>query len=95
MDGSNPYLLGFSPLSMDIKTKRFALMILACSASGVILGGTASWADSSQCFQAKVPTSECVTQDPLMKTIEGMSFGLLAGAGAAIGATFQIKRQED
>jgi hypothetical protein len=30
-----------------------------------------------------------------MKTIEGMSVGLVAGAGAAIGATLQMKRQED
>jgi len=79
---------------MDRKANRLILLIVTCSATGVILGGTASWADSSQCLQAKSVTSECLTQDPVMKTIQGMSTGLIAGAGAALGATWQIKQDE-
>ena len=80
---------------MDRKHNRLLLLIVACSATGVVLGGTASWAESTHCLQATAATSECLTQDPIMKTIEGMSVGLVAGAGAAIGATLQMKRQED
>ena len=80
---------------MDRKTNRFILLIVACSATGVVLGGTSSWAESNQCLQAKTPTSECLTQDPVMKTLEGMSFGLIAGAGAAVGAALQLKQQKD
>lgn len=80
---------------MDIKTKRFLLLIVACSATGVVLGGTASWAESNQCLQANAITSECLTQEPAMKTLEGMSVGLVAGAAAAIGAVWQIKQQDD
>ena len=73
---------------------RFLLYILACSAIGVVLGGTASWAESNHCWQAEIPTAECLTQDPVLKTIQGMSTGLIAGACAAIGATWQIKQED-
>ncbi len=79
---------------MDRKTKRLLLLIVSCSATGVILGGTASWAESNQCLQAKTVTSECLTQDPGLKTLEGMSTGLIAGAGAALGAAWQLKHED-
>ena len=78
---------------MGIKNHRFLILITACSVAGVILGGTTSWAYSNQCFESNNLTSECLTQDPVSKTIEGMSMGLLAGAGAAVGARLQIERQ--
>lgn len=74
---------------MDIKTKRLLLLVVSCSLAGVILGGTSSWAQSKMCFQASTVTSECLTQDRKSKTIEGMSTGLLAGAGAAFGVAWQ------
>lgn len=79
---------------MNIKQNRFIFLIVACSAVGVVLGGASSWADSHMCLQASTPTSECLTQDPLLKTIEGMGSGLLAGAGAAVGVTWQLKQQQ-
>ncbi|HEY9891178.1 MAG TPA: hypothetical protein V6D37_05125 [Candidatus Sericytochromatia bacterium] len=78
---------------MDRKNHRFFLLIATCSITGVVLGGTTSWAQSNQCLQAKNLTSECLTQSPINKTIEGMSVGLLAGAGAAVSAAFQARRQ--
>ncbi|MGC1394347.1 MAG: hypothetical protein WA828_08700 [Coleofasciculaceae cyanobacterium] len=80
---------------MGRKDYRFLILIATCSIAGVILGGTSSWAQSNQCLQAEHLTSECLTQSPLQKTIEGMSVGLLAGAGAAVGAAFQLKRESD
>lgn len=79
---------------MGIKLNRSLIFIVACSAVGVILGGTASWAESTQCLQAENPTSECVMKDPITKTVEGMSSGFLAGAGAAIGATLHLKSKD-
>jgi hypothetical protein len=81
-------------LPMGRKTNRFILLVTLCSATGVILGGTASWAESSQCLKDETPTSECLTQNPVVKTFEGMSVGLVAGAGAAIGAALQLKRED-
>lgn len=78
---------------MGIKNNRFLILIASCSVVGVILGGTTSWAYSNRCLQAQTLTSECLTQDPVLKTIEGMSMGLFAGAGAAVGAALQVKRQ--
>jgi hypothetical protein len=72
------------------RNNRLILFIVACSALGVALGGTAAQAQINQCELAKTPTNECLTQDPLYTTLEGMSVGLLAGAGAALGATFQL-----
>jgi hypothetical protein len=79
---------------MDRKTKRLLLLIASCSLTGVILGGTASWAESNLCLQADKVTSDCVTQDSVQKTIEGMSTGLVAGAGAAFGVAWNLGHQD-
>jgi hypothetical protein len=79
---------------MDRKTKRLLLLVVSCSVTGVILGGTASWAESSMCLQANQVTNDCLTQSPMQKTIQGMSTGLLAGAGAAFGAAWNVRHQD-
>jgi len=43
-------------------------------------------------LQAKNLTSECLTQDPAAQILQGMSVGLFAGAGAAAGAAYQLRR---
>jgi len=77
---------------MDRKKYRSLLLILLCSAAGVIVGGTASWAEGSQCLQAKVLTNQCLTQEPIVKTLEGMATGMIAGIGAGAGAAWNAKR---
>lgn len=79
---------------MNMKTGRFCLFIAGCSIAGVILGGTASQAEIRQCLTAELPTHECLTQNPVHETIEGMSFGLIAGLGAALGATWQMWQKD-
>lgn len=76
------------------KTKRLLLLVISCSAAGVVLGGTASWAESNQCMQASNITSDCLTQSPVTKTLQGMSTGLIAGAGAAFGAAWQLRHED-
>jgi hypothetical protein len=79
---------------MGRKTNRLLILIATCSIAGVVLGGSTSWAYSNQCLQANEVTNECLTVDPVTKTIQGMSVGLFAGAGAAVGAAMQLRRQE-
>jgi len=79
---------------MDRKTKRLLLLVASCSVAGVVLGGTASWAESNICLQADNVTSECLTQNPIQKTVEGMSTGLLAGAGAAFGVAWNVRHED-
>ncbi|MBW4613661.1 MAG: hypothetical protein KME21_10330 [Desmonostoc vinosum HA7617-LM4] len=79
---------------MDRKIQRLLLLVVSCSVTGVILGGTAGWAESNLCLQDSKVTNECLTQDPIEKTFQGMSTGLLAGTGAACGAAWHL-RQED
>jgi hypothetical protein len=79
---------------MDRKNKRLLLLIVSCSAAGVVLGGTTSWAESKNCLQANNVTSECLSQNSVMKTLQGMSTGLIAGAGAAFGAAWQLRNEE-
>lgn len=79
---------------MGRKDHRFLVLIVLCSLVGVLLGGTAGWAESNQCFQAELPTSECLSQGPAAKTFEGMRYGLIAGVGSAIGAAWNIKRED-
>ena len=80
--------------SMDRKTKRLLLLVVSCSVAGVILGGTTSWAESNLCLRANKVTSDCLTQDPIEKTIQGMSTGLVAGAGAAFGVAWNARHQD-
>ncbi|WP_071189022.1 hypothetical protein [Trichormus sp. NMC-1] len=79
---------------MDRKSKRLLLLVVSCSISGVILGGTSAWAESKMCWRADTVTSECLTQNIVEKTIQGMSTGLLAGAGAAFGAAWNLHHQD-
>lgn len=79
---------------MHIKNKRLALLVISCSAVGVILGGSASWADSNQCWKSKDVTNDCITTEPIVRTMQGMSTGLIAGFVAAVAATGQIKHDE-
>ncbi|MHC5719393.1 MAG: hypothetical protein ACYTX0_46930 [Nostoc sp.] len=76
------------------KNKRLLLLVVCCSITGVILGGTAGWAESSLCLDDSKVTNECLTQNPIQKTIEGMSTGLLGGAGAAFGAVWQLRHED-
>ncbi len=79
---------------MDRKNKRLLLLVVSCSVAGVVLGGTSSWAESTMCMNATEVTSECLTQDPITKSIQGMSTGLLAGGGAAFGAAWQLRNED-
>ena len=79
---------------MDRKDKKLLLLVVSCSVAGVVLGGTSSLAESTMCMNATEVTSECLTQDPVSKTLQGMSTGLLAGAGAAFGAAFTLRKED-
>lgn len=79
---------------MDRKTKRLLLLVASCSVAGVVLGGTTSWAESNLCLQADKVTSDCLIQEPVQKTIQGMSTGLLAGAGAAFGVAWNLRHED-
>jgi hypothetical protein len=79
---------------MDRKTKRLLLLVVSCSVSGVILGATSGWAESRMCLNADTVTSECLTQNQVERTIQGMSTGLLAGAGAALSAAWNLRHNE-
>jgi hypothetical protein len=72
------------------KNSRFLIYIVSCSTIGVLVGGTAYSTELNRCLDAATPTNRCLTQDPALRTLEGMTFGLIAGAGAALGSTWQI-----
>ncbi|MEQ8538926.1 MAG: hypothetical protein RIB93_15930 [Coleofasciculus sp. D1-CHI-01] len=75
---------------MDRKIIRLCLFIVSCSAVGLVVGGTAAQAELNQCLGIATPTDDCLLQDPMVKTVEGMGIGLLAGVGASVGAAWQI-----
>ncbi|MBI1242049.1 hypothetical protein [Umezakia ovalisporum] len=79
---------------MDRKIKRLLLLVFSCSLAGVILGGTSSWAKSNLCLQSETVTSDCLQQEPLEKTLQGMSTGLLAGATAAGCAAWNFRHED-
>ena len=70
---------------------RFCLLVALCSLTGLVLGGTANRAEMQQCLVSDSPTDACLTADPATKTVEGMGMGIVAGAGAAIGAFLQLR----
>lgn len=79
---------------MDRKAHRLFLYVALCSIAGVILGGTASRAEINQCLTDETPSNECLTESPITKTLEGMSAGLVAGAGAAVGIALQLRQKD-
>jgi hypothetical protein len=76
---------------MGRKIDRLPLTIVLCSVLGVFLGATASQAEINQCLTVDNPSNQCLTQNPIMKRLEGMGMGLFAGAGAAVGASWHMK----
>jgi hypothetical protein len=79
---------------MDRKIIRLCLFIVSCSAVGLVVGGTAAQAELNQCLGVATPNDECLLQDPMVKMVEGMGMGLLAGVGASVGAVWQIWRNK-
>lgn len=79
---------------MDRKTKRLLLLVVSCSLAGVVVGGTSAWAETNTCLRASTVTSECITQNPAIKTLQGMTTGLVAGAGAAFGVAWQHRHED-
>lgn len=80
---------------VNTSSHRLFFFIAVCSVLGVVLGGTASRADIQQCLTVETPSNECLTQDPTITMLEGMSGGLVAGAGAAIAVTWQSWQRKD
>ena len=79
---------------MDLETKRLLLLVVSCCAIGIVLGGAVNWTQTNTCLQASNLTTECLTQNPLEKTIQGMGTGLGAGAGAAFGIAWQLNHKD-
>ncbi|MBW4468407.1 MAG: hypothetical protein KME07_23520 [Pegethrix bostrychoides GSE-TBD4-15B] len=73
------------------KPDRAPLLIALCSVAGLLVGATSSQAEMNQCLNDATPSSQCLTQNPVAKRVEGMSMGLFAGAGAAVAATWRMK----
>ncbi|MBZ8180754.1 MAG: hypothetical protein SAL07_19765 [Oscillatoria sp. PMC 1051.18] len=78
---------------MDRKINRHLAFFTICATLGIVFGGVSSQAQINQCVVE--PTEECVTKDPLVKQLEGMSFGLIAGLTAGFGATWKMWFKED
>ena len=72
------------------KNNRLLLIIVICSLLGVLLGGAASYSETIQCLNAQTPSNSCLSQDPYLKTLQGISSGLIAGIAAALGATWHL-----
>ncbi|HLP92175.1 MAG TPA: hypothetical protein VK184_26740 [Nostocaceae cyanobacterium] len=79
---------------MDRNINRLLLLVISCSTVGVILGGTAGWAESNLCWRGNNVSNECITQSTTYKTVKGMGTGMLAGMGAAFGAVWNIRPKD-
>lgn len=68
--------------------KRLWTAIAICGALGVVFGCATGQAAVNQC-QTTDPAHHCLSQDPWQTRLENISFGLFAGIGGAVGATWQ------
>lgn len=80
---------------MDRNTSRHIIFISTCAALGIIVGGMTSRIELNSCLAQSSPSPSCLLQDPTVKTVEGMSFGLLAGIGSAVSIAWQVWREEN
>ncbi len=73
------------------KTKdfRFLFLLMFCAVSGAVLNGSAAFAESTRCSQSEHPTTQCLTQSPVIQTIQGAFTGIVVGSAAAVGAVWR------
>lgn len=74
--------------------KRFWLVVILCGISGMLMGATTSQATINECLTDSTPSQSCLTQDPNLLKVESVAMGLLAGVGAAFGATWQATQEK-
>lgn len=65
---------------------RLLFTVAFCAVLGAILNSSTAWAESTNCLQSENPSVQCLSKPPTVSAIEGGMMGLMAGAGAALGA---------
>jgi TctA family transporter len=69
--------------------KRFWTAIAVCSVLGIVFGCATGQAAVNECAASAFPSDACLLKDPWQTRLENISFGLFAGMGGAVGATWQ------
>ena len=74
---------------------RFLAAIAVCGALGVIFGCATGQAAVKECANTDSLSNSCLRQEPWQMRLENISFGLFAGIGGAVGATWQAWKKND
>jgi hypothetical protein len=77
---------------MTTNTQRLVFLITTCSLLGLGLGAIDSRIQRDRC--ATRPTDDCLTQSAGLKLWAGMGQGLVVGTFAAIGASWNILKED-
>ena len=73
------------------KTQRLLLLVICCSITGVILGGTAAWAESNLCLEDSKVTSDCVTQESNPKNYPRNEYGIVSRGWGRLWCSMAVK----
>jgi hypothetical protein len=71
---------------------RFCLVIASCGCLGLGFGALTSQTSLNQCT-TQPTTDACLTQTPWLKMLEGMGQGFLVGTCAAVGASWNVLKE--
>lgn len=75
--------------------KRFFLLTATCGTLGIIVGVITSQVAIDQCFSGQAPTEDCLISDFSTLKLKNITVGFVAGVGAAIGASWNVLKQDN
>jgi hypothetical protein len=80
-------------MTVNQNEKRLLLFVTSCAVAGLAVGGISGFTNKPSCNDYNV--RQCFTEEPLYRTVKGMTTGMGAGIGAAFAIHFGMSYKED
>jgi hypothetical protein len=79
-------------MTVNQNEKRLLLFVTSCAMAGLVVGGISGFTNKPSCNDNNI--HQCFTEEPLYRTIKGMTTGLGGGIGAAFAVHIGMGHKE-